>query len=294
MIYPVKRWVRWYIADDFGTKRKNYYHNGLDINLRTGGNTDLGEDLLAVADGEIVYYHNNSHPNSNYGRHMVLKCETAKGTRWYHYAHCQKMYTNKKTVKQGDVIGKLGKSGTTLAHLHFSVFKVDPKTLYKGIDSIAKTKTELNKYWERFELLEVKKGVKMPKKHDCQEKRYREERDACSAERETLHKSISAYKGKVTEKEKVIADLELKLAEKQKDPVDEALRETGRQVISWAVGITVAYVFTRFPQLSEMGLEQAGLITAITALGIRHLDKLLHIKGKNESNDLLVGGIFRF
>ena len=142
----------WKIDQVFGNPTNYGVHDGLDINKIAGGNTDLGQPLYAVADGKIVYYHNESHPTTGFGRHMVLECETVRGKRWYHYAHCQEI-TNSTDVKEGDVIGKLGKSGTTFAHLHFAVFQVDPKTLYKGIDSIAKNITELKTSWEDFELL---------------------------------------------------------------------------------------------------------------------------------------------
>ena len=41
----------------------------------------------------------------------------------------------------------MGKSGTTYAHLHFAVFKVNPSEI-GGIDVIAKTQDQLNKWWE--------------------------------------------------------------------------------------------------------------------------------------------------
>lgn len=146
---------RFYSAQEFGNPTSYGFHEGEDYNTRTGGDSDLGEPLYAVADGKIVYYHNGSHPSTGFGRHMVLQCETPKGTKWYHYCHCLELTAQVKEVKEGEIIGKLGKSGTSVAHLHFSVFKVDPSGLYKGIDSIAKTKADLNAYWEKFELLSM-------------------------------------------------------------------------------------------------------------------------------------------
>lgn len=144
----------WYIASPFGENRGSYIHSGDDLNLKTGGDTDLGQPLYAVADGRIVYYHNYSHPSSRFGRHMFLECETIRGRRWYHYAHCQEITNEIKFVKEGDLIGRVGKSGTTYAHLHLAVLKIDPATMYDGIDSIARNVEELNLYWEKFELLE--------------------------------------------------------------------------------------------------------------------------------------------
>lgn len=159
MRYPVGKdnndfLKNWYVATEFGSPESYGFHEALDINLNTGGNSDLGQPLYAVADGKIVYYHNNSHPSKNFGRHMVLECDTPRGKRWYHYAHCQEITDHVQEVKEGDVIGKLGNSGTEAAHLHFAALKVDPSTLPGGIDSIAKTKDQLNQWWERFEILE--------------------------------------------------------------------------------------------------------------------------------------------
>jgi archaellum component FlaC len=138
----------WYSAQDFGAVTSYGYHDGLDFNLKSGGDTDLGEPLYAVGNGKIVYYHNATHATTNFGRHMVLECDTPKGKRWFHYAHCQEITASVKDVREGEIIGKLGKSGTIYAHLHFSVFKVDPKNLRNGIDTIAKTTKELNDWWE--------------------------------------------------------------------------------------------------------------------------------------------------
>lgn len=137
----------WYNAQPFGTPTDYGFHEGDDLNLKTGGDSDLGQPLYAPFDGRIVYYHNGSHPTTNFGRHMVVECNTPRGKRWFHYAHCQEITAQVKDVKEGEVIGKLGKSGTTAAHLHFSLFVVDPATLPAGIDSIAKTQQQLGS-WE--------------------------------------------------------------------------------------------------------------------------------------------------
>lgn len=138
----------WYSAQRFGEKTSYGFHEGEDFNLKTGGDSDLGQPLYAVANGKVKYYHEGSHPTTGFGKHMVLECNTPFGTRWYHYAHCEEITNKTKDVSEGEVIGKLGKSGTTYAHLHFAVFKVDPPTLRNGIDTIAKTQDELNKWWE--------------------------------------------------------------------------------------------------------------------------------------------------
>lgn len=173
MRYPVGRSGNaldplWYNAQPFGNPTDYGFHEGDDFNLRTGGDSDLGQPLYAVANGKIVYYHNASHPASGFGRHMVLECETSRGKRWYMYSHCQEITAEAKEVKEGDIIGKLGKSGTPLAHLHFSVIKANPSTLPQGIDTIAKTSKQLNDWWEKFEILGS--GVPQPMPENLEER----------------------------------------------------------------------------------------------------------------------------
>lgn len=156
MIYPVGDGTgedfikRFYIADGFGTNRGTYYHEAVDINGRGGGNTDLGEPLKAISDGKLVYYHKGSHPTKGFGIHSVYSIDTAFGKRWVHYAHCMEkdFLSGVQDVREGQMIARMGNSGTQYVHLHMSIFKVDPGTLPNGIDTIAKTKTQLNQWFE--------------------------------------------------------------------------------------------------------------------------------------------------
>jgi hypothetical protein len=139
----------WYIASEFGEDRDTYFHNGVDFNLRTGGNTDLGQPIYAVSDWFLAYYHYGSHPTRGYGKHYVYQIKGPFGIRWAHCAHNQDcLKTGGDSGNEGDQISTLGNSGTNLAHLHFSIFKVDPKTLRNGIDTVSKTKQELSDWWE--------------------------------------------------------------------------------------------------------------------------------------------------
>jgi murein DD-endopeptidase MepM/ murein hydrolase activator NlpD len=136
----------WYLAQIFGVPA---LHEGVDINLRSGGNTDMGEPLYAICAGEVVYYHYGSHPGYGFGRHLVLKIEGAWGVRWVHYAHCHAddFLNQVQTVQEGQMIARIGNSGTQLAHLHLAVFKVNPSAI-GGIDKVARNVTELYSYWE--------------------------------------------------------------------------------------------------------------------------------------------------
>lgn len=133
----------------FGAATSYGFHEGVDINDNLGGNSDLGKPLFAIADGQLVYYHTAKHPTTAFGYHHVYKITGAWGTRWVHEAHCQSdLIATVQDVKEGQQIAKVGNSGTTYAHCHFSIFKVDPATLTSGIDTIAKTQQQLNDWWE--------------------------------------------------------------------------------------------------------------------------------------------------
>lgn len=140
----------WYDAQPFGSVTSYGFHEGADINKRTGADTDLNQELKAISNGTIVYYHRNSHPTTGFGRHLVIKIDGPWGTRWVMYSHLsdQDFLGGIQTVSEGQIIGRIGKSGTPVAHLHFSIFKVDPTSLPSKIDSIAHNESELNQYWE--------------------------------------------------------------------------------------------------------------------------------------------------
>lgn len=138
----------WYVAQAFKAPTNYGYHEGADLNLRTGGDTDLNQEIKAIAKGKLVYYHFNSHPNSNFGRHLVYRIDGPWGSRWVHKAHCgeQDFMAKVQDINEGQIVARVGKSGTPYAHLHWAIFKVDPVAF--GIDNVANNLTELNQYWE--------------------------------------------------------------------------------------------------------------------------------------------------
>jgi hypothetical protein len=139
----------WKIDQIFGNQTTYGFHEGVDINLKTGGDTDLGQELKSISNGKIVYYHYASHPSTAFGRHLVIRIDGAWGSRWVHYCHCLEtgFLNSSQDVSEGQIVAHLGKSGTTAAHLHFSIFKVDPASI-GGIDQIARNTTDLNNWWE--------------------------------------------------------------------------------------------------------------------------------------------------
>lgn len=88
-------------------------HNGIDI---AGGN-DLGKEIVAFSDGEVVYSQYN---NGGYGYLVIVQHENNVKT---YYAHLQKKGVPVGTkVKAGEVIGYMGTTGaSTGVHLHFEI-----------------------------------------------------------------------------------------------------------------------------------------------------------------------------
>ena len=139
----------WKLDGYYGDSASYGFHEGIDVNLKTGGNTDSGKDLLACLPFKRKYYHYNSHLTSGFGKHTLLEVVAPFNgkTYWLHYAH---MLADGVEVSEGDVgslVGHIGATGrpkgTMSAHLHFSVFKKLPTKL----DMIAANKATLEEYW---------------------------------------------------------------------------------------------------------------------------------------------------
>jgi len=138
----------WYDAQPFGSQTSYGWHEGADINKRTGGDTDINQELKAIAPGRLVYYHYLTHPTSGFGRHLVYKINGPWGSRWVMYSHMSELdfLKGEQDVNEGQIVGRIGKSGTPVAHLHWSIYKEDPVGF--GIDNIANNFDELNRLWE--------------------------------------------------------------------------------------------------------------------------------------------------
>jgi len=141
MRLPVNDWDKWYSAQEFGNKTSYGYHEGEDLNLKTGGDSDLGQPLHAISDGEVTSVH--SHTGSNtFGKHVHIAHDGPWGKVYCHYAHCDdiRVKTGDK-VSEGQIVATIGKTGTVYAHLHWAI-KLQPT----GIDGIAKTQEDLKKW----------------------------------------------------------------------------------------------------------------------------------------------------
>jgi len=115
MIWPVKEF---HLTSGFGMRRGRP-HDGLDLSAK------IGTPILAAAEGKIIF----EKKFAGYGNLIVIKHAKNFFTA---YAHCHKTnVTVGKTVKQGQQIGSVGRTGRASGpHLHFEIHKgveaVDP------------------------------------------------------------------------------------------------------------------------------------------------------------------------
>lgn len=152
MNYPVNDFkTKWYDAQPYGSKTSYGFHEGADLNLGTGGDSDLGQPLLAICDGKISSVHSHT---TNFGNHIHLEFLVNNKTYWAHYAHCQDVFVKLgDTVKEGQKIATVGKSGTTWGHCHFAI-----KNQPTGVDGIARTTEDLKKWEDPIKFIEANMG----------------------------------------------------------------------------------------------------------------------------------------
>jgi murein DD-endopeptidase MepM/ murein hydrolase activator NlpD len=110
----------WYNAQDFGENN----HLGEDWNKNTGGNTDCGEAVYAVANGLIVFAED---AGAGWGNVVIIEHLLADGARVQTlYGHLQTITKPSGKVSRREQIGTVGDGGGRyLCHLHFEVRFVD-------------------------------------------------------------------------------------------------------------------------------------------------------------------------
>jgi hypothetical protein len=212
MRYPVNNFkTEWNetAGNGFGAKTAYGFHEGVDLNDNGGGNSDLGKEIFAIQNGELVYWHGGKHPTTGFGYHSVYKITGSYGTRWVHQAHCMPDITPAiKAVSENERIARVGNSGTTYAHIHFSIFKVDPATLPNGIDTIAKTQQQLNDWWEN-PIVFIEKQMTSPVV-DLQK-----ELDKVREERDNNHRMLEAERARVVDLRERLEKAERKIKNAQ-------------------------------------------------------------------------------
>jgi hypothetical protein len=114
----------WYVALEFGEWSSDYskYHLGEDWNAESGGNTDCGLPVYAVANGTIVY----ANIDTGWGRVLIVRHTLPDGSQVESlYGHLGSFAKTSGDVVRGDQIGTIGdgsEGGTTYpCHLHLEI-----------------------------------------------------------------------------------------------------------------------------------------------------------------------------
>ncbi len=110
----------WYNARDFGEAD----HLGEDWNKNSGGNTDCGEPVFAIADGEVIFA---ADAGPGWGNVVIIEHLLADGSRVRSlYGHLQKIEKSTGRVTIREKIGYVGNAdGRYLCHLHFEIRTTD-------------------------------------------------------------------------------------------------------------------------------------------------------------------------
>ena len=113
IIWPIKGVITSRFGNRTPTEIVTANHKGLDI----AGN--MGDNIVSAMDGTVVQYSEEG----DYGKHLRIQ----SGEILTLYAHCSELLVQEgSTVKQGDVIAKVGAPGrATGPHLHFEIRRDD-------------------------------------------------------------------------------------------------------------------------------------------------------------------------
>jgi Peptidase family M23 len=106
----------WYNATNFGENN----HLGEDWNKNSGGNTDCGEPVYAIANGEIIYAKDSG---VGWGNVVIIEHTLPDGKKIESlYGHLQEILKTEGEVKKREQIGKVGNAnGKYLCHLHLEI-----------------------------------------------------------------------------------------------------------------------------------------------------------------------------
>lgn len=123
----------WYNALDFGAND----HLGEDWNKNSGGNTDCGEPVFAVANG-VINFAEDAGPG--WGNVIIIEHTLKTGERVQTlYAHMQEILKTSGEVKKREQIGKVGNAnGRYYCHLHFELRTPDSIMWNKAGDGYSK------------------------------------------------------------------------------------------------------------------------------------------------------------
>jgi len=135
----------YYNAQKFGENR----HLGEDWNGVGGGNTDYGDSIYSIANGQVTFAEDIE---GGWGK--VIRIKHKFRGKFYEslYAHCSKMNVEKGDwIRRGDPIGNIGDcDGMYKAHLHFELRDSLDMPIGGGYSSEYKGYINPTKFIEKF------------------------------------------------------------------------------------------------------------------------------------------------
>lgn len=109
------------VSSKFNLKRKHPVLNRIRAHKGVDYAAPTGTAIRATADGKVIF----RGTKGGYGKTVVLQHGSKYTTLYAHLSNFRRGVTSGKTVKQGDVIGYVGRTGlATGPHLHYE-FRVD-------------------------------------------------------------------------------------------------------------------------------------------------------------------------
>ncbi|KKQ99009.1 MAG: hypothetical protein UT24_C0029G0021 [Candidatus Woesebacteria bacterium GW2011_GWB1_39_12] len=141
--------------------QQNALHPGIDWNWGAG-EADYGKPVQCIANGQVV--HQSRETAIGYGIIVVVKHELSDALYnfiktkygidsriiYSFYAHLKdEIVSDGQELNVGDLVGYVGKSGTTVSHLHQELYKAVPGTSWRYWPTLAKgwTQEKLKQYY---------------------------------------------------------------------------------------------------------------------------------------------------
>ncbi|MBF0338752.1 MAG: M23 family metallopeptidase [Nitrospirae bacterium] len=115
-----KNGLKWLQGHDYGGNCGSVYHPGIDFNKDDiSGDGDYGEPVYAAADGAVV-----ATSTSSWASILITHTLPSGDVVLSLYGHLSEVLVNDgDDVTYGQLIGKVGKTGTPSSHLHFEIRK---------------------------------------------------------------------------------------------------------------------------------------------------------------------------
>jgi murein DD-endopeptidase MepM/ murein hydrolase activator NlpD len=143
------------------------WHKGIDLNLKTGGDTDLGYPVQSIFPGRVVFAQNDV---SSWGGIVLVRSDmwvvqlvanllgvnlSVLDVQYAHLHHCTVREGDE--INAGDHVGSIGKgtNNTWLAHLHLEMRRV-VRSAAEGQGGSDKAKLDaMNAYLDPLEVMGV-------------------------------------------------------------------------------------------------------------------------------------------